>query len=80
MIARNRGLGSFIGHQVMALEESAGYVPHDPLDWKVGKVYVNGTGEPECIMVRLGFLGSRPVLLRVETVAVDEGRRTLTLE
>ena len=30
MIVRNRGLGSFIGYQVMAAEELAGYVPHDP--------------------------------------------------
>ncbi len=67
----------------MAPEELARYVPHDPLSQRVGeaeKEYVNGTREPECIRAGLGFFGLRPVLLPVETVAVDEARQTLTLE
>jgi len=67
----------------MASEELAGYVLHDPLGRKVGKAEkgdVNGTGEPECIRVRLGIFGSRPVLLPVKSAPVDEGRWSLTLE
>ncbi|HKH75564.1 MAG TPA: hypothetical protein VKA51_01250 [Rubrobacteraceae bacterium] len=41
---------------------------------------MNGTGEPECIRVRLGIFGSRPVLLPVKSAPVDEGRWGLTLE
>jgi hypothetical protein len=64
-------------------EEYAGYAVCDPLGEKVGSVeelFVNGSGEPEYVKVRMGLLGLRSVLLPVLYVAVDEKRRALLLE
>jgi hypothetical protein len=47
---------------------------------KVKKLFVNASGEPEYISVKMGFFGLRCVLLPVQNVAVDEQRRTLVLQ
>lgn len=54
----------------------------DPAGRKIGRVkefFTNARGEPEYILVRVGFFGLRSVLVPVGFVSVDEGRRTLTL-
>lgn len=83
MILRHEEFGILIGHQVMAPEELEGYELHDPLGQKIGKVeevFSNGDGEPEYIRVRIGgIFDRRSILLPVEIVALDEGRRTLVL-
>ena len=83
MIARNEELRILTGEEAKTAAELVGYVLHDPLGQKIGKVetvFSNGTGEPEYIRVRIGGLfDRRSVLLPVETVAVDEERRTLVL-
>lgn len=83
MILRHEEFGVLIGHQVKAPEELAGYVLHDPLGQKIGiveEVFLNGTGEPEYIRVKVGgIFDRRSILLPVESVAIDEGRRTLVL-
>ena len=85
LIAENRELRILAGEEVKAPEELAGYVLHDPLGQKIGKVeavFLNGTGEPEYVGVRIGvlFFDRRSILLPVESVAVDEGRRILILQ
>lgn len=65
-----------------APEECVGYEVLDPLGQKVGnveKVFVNGEGEPEYVLVQIRRFGRRSVLLPVQTVAVDGELRTLTL-
>ena len=54
----------------------------DPKGCKIGRVkefFANARGEPEYVMVRMGFFGMRSVLIPVGFVSVDEGQRTLTL-
>ena len=83
MIARNGELGILTGEEARAAADLAGYVLHDPVGQTIGKVetvFSNGTGEPEYIRVRIGGLFERrSILLPVETVAVNEERRTLVL-
>lgn len=83
MIARNGELRILTGEEVKAPEELVGYVLHDPVGQTIGKVetvFSNGTGEPEYIRVRIGGLfDRRSILLPVESLAVDEERRTLVL-
>ena len=58
------------------------YLVCDPNGRKIGRVkdlFTNARGEPEYIMVRMGFFGLRSVLIPVGFVSVDEGRRALTL-
>lgn len=63
-------------------KECLGYKVLDPLGQKVGsvqEVFVNEYGEPEYVQVKVGWFGSRSVLLPVQLVAVDGELRTLTL-
>ncbi len=60
-----------------------GYSVRDPKGRRLGsakEVYVNELYEPEYIEVNVGLLGLRTVLVPVLSVAVDEERRTLTLQ
>ena len=43
------------------------------------ELFLNDNHEPEYIRVKMGFLGLRSVLIPVETVAVNEERRSLVL-
>lgn len=64
-------------------KEYADYVVLDPAGRKIGHVkefFTNARGEPEYIMVRVGFFRMRSVLLPVRFVTLDEERRTLTLQ
>jgi hypothetical protein len=63
-------------------KEYADYVVCDPKGRRIGRIkefYTNAHGEPEYLMVRVGFFGMRSVLIPVGFVSVDEGQRTLTL-
>ena len=60
-----------------------GYSVRDPKGRRLGsakEVYVNELQEPEYVEVNVGLLGLRTVLVPVLSVAVDEQRRTLTLQ
>ncbi len=66
-----------------APEEYVGYRVYDPEGQKIGnakELYTNARGEPEYVRVKTGLLGSRGVLIPIGFVAVDEERRTLTLQ
>lgn len=63
-------------------ENYTGYTLHDPVGGRVGavqKLFVNDDGTPEYVRVKLGFFGSKKLLLPVESVEVNEQKRTLTL-
>lgn len=47
---------------------------------KAERVFVNGSGEPEYIRVKIGLFGLKSVLIPVESVAIDEDRKAITLE
>ncbi|MDQ3999679.1 MAG: PRC-barrel domain-containing protein [Actinomycetota bacterium] len=66
-----------------APEEYVGYRVYDPEGQKIGNVkelYANAGGEPEYVRVKTGLFGSRGVLIPIGFVAVDDERRTLTLQ
>ena len=65
------------------IEECAGYAVCDPRRQKIGRAesfFLNGSGEPEYIGVKIGLFGLRKVLIPVQTVDVDKERRTLVLQ
>ena len=77
--AVNRGK---LGVRFEAPVAYVGYGLHDPLGKRIGRVqelFLNDNHEPEYIRVKMGFLGLRSVLIPVETVAVNEERRSLVL-
>ncbi len=71
------------GGPIGALEEYVGYTVCDPRGQKIGraeKFFLNGSGEPEYIRVKVGLFGFKTVLIPVQTVATDEERRALVLQ
>jgi hypothetical protein len=69
--------------KIWALEEYEGYTVCDPRGEKIGraeKLFLNDSGGPEYIRVKLGFFGFRKILIPVQTVAAREERRTLVLQ
>jgi PRC-barrel domain protein len=71
------------GGSIWALREYVGYTVCDPRGQKIGraeKLFLNGSGEPEYIRVKMGLFGSKTVLIPVQTAAVDEERRALVLQ
>ncbi len=70
-------------HSFEPPEEYVGYQLCDPLDQTIGtvkEIFVNGSGEPEYIRVRVGLFGLKYLLLPVQMVAVDGERRTLVMQ
>jgi len=64
-------------------EQCAGYLVCDPLGRKIGRLkrlFLNEGGGPEYAEVGLGPFGLRTVLIPVQTVTADAGRRSLVLE
>ncbi len=64
-------------------EEYVGYRVCDPEGRKIGRakeLFANTYGEPEYVRVKMGLLGLRSILIPIGFVAVDEERRTLTLQ
>jgi hypothetical protein len=65
------------------LEEYAGYAVCDPRGQKIGRAerfFVNGSGDPEYIRVKMGLFGFKTVLIPVQAIAADEEQRTLVLQ
>ena len=64
-------------------EKCIGYTLCDAVGEKIGtveKLFINDHGVPEYINVKLpGLFGSKKLLLPVESLTVDERKRTLTL-
>lgn len=74
--------GKFGDRLRMTPEGYAGYGVYDPRGCKIGNVkaiFVNERGEPEYVRTKMGFLGTRYVLIPVCSVSVDEERRAITL-
>jgi PRC-barrel domain len=71
------------GGPIWALEEYEGYTVCDPRGEKIGRaerLFLNGSGEPEYIRVKLGLFGFKAILIPVQTVTAHEERRTLVLQ
>jgi hypothetical protein len=65
------------------LEEYAGYAVCDPRGQKIGRAerfFLNGSGEPEYIRVKMGLFGLKTVLIPVQALATDEERRAVVLQ
>ena len=61
----------------------AGHAVLDPEGRKIGvakEVFATGKGEPEYVRVGVGMFGMKTVLIPVQLVALDEQRRTMTLQ
>ncbi len=72
-----------IGDQLDAPGECVGYGVYDPLGQRIGtaeKIFVNKPGEPQYIRVKMGVFGWKSILIPVESVAVNPGRKAITLE
>jgi hypothetical protein len=68
---------------IRAPERYAGYAVCDPRGQKIGRAeecFLNGSGEPEYIRVKMGFFGLKTVLIPVQAIAADEVRRTIVLQ
>ena len=66
-----------------APEAYVGYRVCDPKGRKLGRVmqlFTNDHHEPEYVRVKMGLFRLRSVLIPIGFVAVDEKRRTLTLQ
>jgi PRC-barrel domain len=75
--------GKESGGSIWAYGEYVGYMVCDPTGQKIGRVeklFLNGSGEPEYVRVKMGLFGSKTVLIPVQTVAADEERRALVLQ
>jgi hypothetical protein len=71
------------GGSIRGPEKYAGYAVCDPRGQKIGRAeefFVNWSGEPEYIKVKMGFFGFKTVLIPVQAVAADEERRALVLQ
>ena len=71
------------GGSILGPDRYAGYAVCDPRGQKIGraeKFFVNGSGEPEYIRVKMGFFGIKTFLIPVQAIAADEERRTLVLQ
>src|ERR671911_1238481 len=56
-------------------ERYAGYTVRDPRGQRIGRaerLYLNGSGEPEYIWVKLGFFGFKSALIPVQSIAADK--------
>jgi hypothetical protein len=71
------------GGSIRAPEKYAGYAVCDPRGQKIGRAeefFLNGSGEPEYIRVKMGLLGIKTILIPVQAAAVDEERRAIVLQ
>jgi hypothetical protein len=71
------------GGSIHAPERYAGYAVCDPRGQKIGRAeafFLNGSGEPEYIRVKMGLLGLKTVLIPVQAITADEERRSLVLQ
>jgi hypothetical protein len=71
------------GGSILGAEEYAEYTLCDPQGQKIGRIeriFLNGSGEPEYIKVKIGYFGFKSILIPVQSVAADEERRSLLLQ
>ena len=71
------------GASAASSKRATGYAVFDPLGQKIGRaeeVFVNWDGEPDYIRIRLGFFGTRCVLIPVQFIEADEKKKTLVLK
>ena len=71
------------GGSIWTRGEYIGYTVCDPRGQKIGcaeKIFLNGSGEPEYISVKMGFFGFKTVLIPVQTATVEEEWRALVLQ
>jgi hypothetical protein len=71
------------GGSIRGPERYAGYAVCDPRGRKIGRAeefFLNGSGEPEYIRVKMGLFGFKTVLIPVQAIAADEERRALMLQ
>ena len=71
------------GGSILSAEEYAEYTLCDPQGQKIGRIeriFLNGSGEPEYIKVKIGYFGFKSILIPVLSVATDEEQRTLLLQ
>ncbi len=71
------------GGSIRAPEKYAGYAVCDPRGQKIGRAeefFVNWSGEPEYIRVKMGLFGLKTILIPVQAVTADEERRSLVLQ
>ena len=71
------------GGSIRAPEKYTGYAVCDPRGQKIGRAeefFVNWSGEPEYIKVKMGLFGFKTILIPVQAVAADEERRSLVLQ
>jgi len=67
----------------MGSKRGAGYAVFDPLGQKIGsaeEVFVNWSGEPEYVRVRIGRFKRKAVLIPVHFAEVDDERQILVLK
>ena len=72
-----------LGGSIRAPERYAGYAVCDPRGQTIGRAeqfFVNGSGEPEYIRVKIGLFGFKTVLIPVQAVAAGEELRALVLQ
>jgi hypothetical protein len=68
--------------QVLVPRDWIGYEVHDPLGQRIGQaeeIFANADDEPEYIRVKMGFFGSKSVLIPVKLAAADTERRVIEL-
>ena len=78
---RDRSNGS--GARSATPTRCAGYAVYDPLGQKIGnaeELFSNRDGEPQYIRVRIGFFGTKSVLIPVRFVETDEDGKALVLQ
>jgi hypothetical protein len=66
-----------------ATNNGSGYSVYDPVGQKIGiveSVFANPDGEPVYIRVRIGFFGTKTVLIPVQFVETDKVRKTLIIK
>ena len=64
-------------------KQCAGYWVRDPRRRKIGRLkrlFLNGSGGPEYVEVKVGLFGLKTILIPVQTVTLDAERRFLVLE
>ena len=66
-----------------ASKRGAGYAVFDPVGQRIGsaeEVFMNWSGEPEYVRVRIGLFGRKSVLIPVQFAEVDDERQILVLK
>jgi hypothetical protein len=77
------GTDNGVRSSIATAEEYEWYTVCDPRGQRIGcteRISLNGIGGPEYIKVKMGFFGSKSVLIPAQSVVTDEERGTLLLQ